>query len=64
MASMENIVLEIQKLEFSQYESKTYLSLLQNSPVTGYEPSKRSTVPRSMVYKVINKFIEVNQLTI
>jgi sugar-specific transcriptional regulator TrmB len=55
---MEKMLSEIQKLGFSQYESKAYVSLLQNSPVTGYELSKRSGIPRSMVYEVINKLIE------
>lgn len=52
---MEKILIEIQKIGFSQYESKAYISLLQHSPVTGYELSKRSGVPRSMIYEVINK---------
>lgn len=55
---MEKILLEIQKLGFSPYESKAYLALLQHSPVTGYELSKRSGVPRSMIYEVINKLID------
>ena len=52
---MDKIYNEIQKLGFSQYESKAYIALLQHSPVTGYELSKRSGVPRSMIYEVINK---------
>lgn len=52
---MDQILTEIQKIGFSQYESKAYISLLQHSPVTGYELSKRSGVPRSMIYEVINK---------
>ena len=52
---MDKIYDAIQKLGFSQYESKAYIALLQNSPVTGYELSKRSGVPRSMIYEVINK---------
>lgn len=55
---VEKILTEIQKLGFSQYESKAYVALLQNSPVTGYELSKRSGVPRSMVYEVINKLVD------
>ena len=55
---MEKILAEIQKLGFSPYESKAYLSLLQHSPVTGYELSKRSGVPRSMIYEVINKLVD------
>ncbi|MBP2664139.1 MAG: transcriptional regulator, TrmB family [Firmicutes bacterium] len=52
---MEQLLIEIQKIGFSQYESKAYIALLQHSPVTGYELSKRSGVPRSMIYEVINK---------
>lgn len=55
---MEQLLGEIQKIGFSQYESKAYISLLQHSPVTGYELSKRSGVPRSMIYEVINKLNE------
>ena len=55
---MEKIIAEIQKLGFSQYESKAYIALLQQSPVTGYELSKRCGVPRSMIYEVINKLSE------
>lgn len=55
---MEKILAEIQKLGFSQYESKAYVALLQNSSVTGYELSKRSGVPRSMIYEVINKLVD------
>jgi len=55
---MEKILTEIQKLGFSQYESKAYIALLQNSAITGYELSKRSGVPRSMIYEVINKLID------
>ncbi|MBP2626596.1 MAG: transcriptional regulator, TrmB family [Firmicutes bacterium] len=55
---MEKILAEIQKLGFSQYESKAYIALLQNSAITGYELSKRSGVPRSMIYEVINKLTD------
>jgi len=55
---MEKILAQIQKLGFSQYEAKAYLALLQHSPVTGYELSKRSGVPRSMIYEVVNKLID------
>ena len=55
---MEKILAEIQKLGLSPYESKAYLALLRHSPVTGYELSKRSGVPRSMIYEVIGKLID------
>ena len=55
---MEDLITELQKIGFSQYESKAYISLLKHSPVTGYEVSKRSGVPRSMIYEVLGKLID------
>jgi len=43
------------KIGFSEYEAKAYLALLKQSPVTGYQLSKRSGVPRSMIYEVLGK---------
>lgn len=44
-------------LGFSEYEAKAYLALLRENPVTGYQLSKLSGVPRSMIYEVIGKLI-------
>jgi sugar-specific transcriptional regulator TrmB len=49
---------ELQRLGFSQYEARAYVSLLTHAPVTGYELSKRSGVPRSMVYETLGKLID------
>jgi Cd2+/Zn2+-exporting ATPase len=43
------------QLGFSEYEAKAYVALLRKSPVTGYELSKLSGVPRSMIYEVLGK---------
>ncbi len=43
------------KLGFSEYEAKAYVALLRESPVTGYQLSKQSGVPRSMIYEVLGK---------
>lgn len=45
----------LQELGFSEYEAKAYTALLQVSPATGYQISKESGVPRSMIYEVLNK---------
>lgn len=55
---MDSIYIELQKLGFSQYECKAYIGLLKNSPVTGYEVSKRTGVPRSMIYEVLGKLLD------
>jgi sugar-specific transcriptional regulator TrmB len=43
------------KIGFSEYEAKAYVALLRKSPVSGYELSKLSEVPRSMIYEVAAK---------
>lgn len=55
---MDELYKQLQKLGFSQYECKAYVALLKNSPITGYEISKRSGVPRSMIYEVLGKLLE------
>lgn len=45
----------LQRLGFSEYEARAYVALLQKHPVTGYELSKISGVPRSMIYEVLGK---------
>jgi sugar-specific transcriptional regulator TrmB len=42
-------------LGFTEYEAKVYLTLLRINPATGYELSKRSGVPRSMVYDALGR---------
>lgn len=43
------------EIGFSEYEAKAYVALLKESPVTGYQLSKVSGVPRSMIYEVLGK---------
>jgi Cd2+/Zn2+-exporting ATPase len=43
------------ELGFSEYEAKAYVALLKENPATGYQVSKISGVPRSMVYEVLGK---------
>jgi sugar-specific transcriptional regulator TrmB len=50
-------ILRLQDLGFSEYEAKAYIALLQHSPSTGYQLSKESGVPRSMIYEVLNKLV-------
>jgi len=40
---------------FSEYEAKVYLALLSEHPATGYQISKSSGVPRSMVYEALGR---------
>lgn len=40
---------------FTEYEAKVYTSLLGEHPATGYQISKASGVPRSMVYEALGR---------
>lgn len=41
---------DLQELGFSDYEARIYIALLQESPLTAYEISKRKGLPRANVY--------------
>ncbi|MDQ5826452.1 MAG: hypothetical protein M3441_19850 [Chloroflexota bacterium] len=55
---MEEIVASLQRLGFGEYEAKAYITLLQRSPLTGYELAKISGLPRANVYAVLPKLEE------
>ncbi len=50
---MENIITLMKKYNFTEYETKVYIALLQTDMATGYEISKLSSVPRSKVYNTL-----------
>jgi Cd2+/Zn2+-exporting ATPase len=43
------------RIGFTEYEAKVYLALLPENPATGYQISKKSGVPRSMVYETLSR---------
>lgn len=43
------------QIGFTEYEAKVYLALLREYPATGYQLSKTSGVPRSMVYENLSR---------
>lgn len=55
--SFDDLISRLTRLGFAEWEAKVYLALLQRSPVTGYQVSKDSGVPRSMVYEVLGKLV-------
>lgn len=52
---MDELLKEMQRIGFTNYEAKIYLALLQKSPATGYELSKISGVPQAKVYENISR---------
>ncbi len=45
----------LEQVGFSTYEARVYLGLLQQNPITGYQLSKLSGVPRSRIYETLER---------
>lgn len=50
-----NLLEKLAELGLTEYEAKVYLALLNENPATGYQISKTSGVPRSMVYEALGR---------
>lgn len=50
-----DLLSDLIRLGFTEYEAKVYLALLSDSPATGYQLSKTSGVPRSMIYEALSR---------
>ncbi|MBN1649342.1 MAG: TrmB family transcriptional regulator [Spirochaetales bacterium] len=50
-----NIIHQLIRLGFSEYEAKTYLALLKIQPATAYETAKTAGLPSSKIYEILNK---------
>ena len=46
---------QLMQIGFTEYEAKVYLAMLSAYPATGYQLSKESGVPRSMVYEALKR---------
>lgn len=55
MTKFDKLTQQIKDLGLTAYEAKAYISLLENNPVTRYQLSKISGVPRSAIYNTIQK---------
>ncbi len=52
------IVQQLKKLGFNEYEAKSYVSLVKQGPVTAYQVSKDSGIPRARIYDVLSNLVE------
>lgn len=50
-----DLLTDLTRLGFTEYEAKVYLALLRDNPANGYQVSKTSGVPRSMVYEALSR---------
>lgn len=56
--SVQDAVAHLTALGFGDYESRVYVALLTDGPLSGYEVSKRSGVPRPNVYPALQRLEE------
>jgi HTH-type transcriptional regulator, sugar sensing transcriptional regulator len=54
----EHLSRALTHLGFTEYEAKTYLALLQQSPLSGYAVARVSGVPRSKIYEVLGGMVD------
>ena len=53
-----DVLQHLKALGFTVYEAKAYVALLKEPHATGYEVAKRSGIPASKIYEVLNKLQE------
>jgi HTH-type transcriptional regulator, sugar sensing transcriptional regulator len=53
----DELIRILSDLDFTDYEAKTYLALLRESPSTGYAVARSSGVPRSKIYEVLESLV-------
>jgi sugar-specific transcriptional regulator TrmB len=61
--SAQNAVVQLTALGFGEYEARVYVTLLADGPLSGYEVSKRSGVPRPNVYPALQRLEERGAVT-
>lgn len=54
---MKPVIFRLTKLGLSENEAKAYVALLEESPASAYEIAKKSRIPTSKVYEVLNRLL-------
>ncbi len=57
MVATTRLIRALAQLGLSTYEARAYAALVRSGPVTGYQLSRASGVPRSRIYEAIEKLI-------
>jgi len=47
----------LRELDFTEYEAKVYLALLEKAPLSGYAVALNSGVPRSKIYEILGGMV-------
>lgn len=52
---MEDTVIHLQKLGFTEYEARAYLALIREHPATRYQLSQNASIPNAKIYEVVRR---------
>lgn len=55
---MENLVKKLKTLGYTEYEAKSYVSLVKQGTVTAYQVSKDSGIPRARIYDILKTLVQ------
>lgn len=55
---MEKLVQQLKAVGFTEYEAKSYISLVKLGTVTAYQVSKDSGIPRARIYDILKNLVE------
>lgn len=55
---VNTLIHSLMETGFTEYESKAYIALLRESPLTAYEIARRAGIPTSKVYGVVTRLAE------
>ncbi len=55
---MEDLVQQLKAIGYTEYEAKSYVSLVKSGTVTAYQVSKNSGIPRARIYDILKSLIE------
>jgi HTH-type transcriptional regulator, sugar sensing transcriptional regulator len=55
---MDQLILQLKQLGYTEYEAKAYIALVQNSHVSAYQVSKDSGIPRARIYGTLDLLVK------
>src|SRR3970040_1550201 len=56
----EKLIADLKQFGLNEYESRTYVALTVNGPLTASQISEKSRVPQSKVYEVMRNLVSKN----
>jgi len=61
---IDELISNFKKVGLSANEAKAYISLIKESPVTGYQLARNCGIVRSMIYEILGKLVDKGGVTV